>query len=109
MSARLTIAAPFGRGPDLECRLGLERRGVEPSHARSTPIGGQNFSVVGDGAGNARKSWQRRDVLLGVVVDDLDAVARGVRDEHAPGFGIERGMIELAARSAGYFDDAKRF
>jgi hypothetical protein len=46
-------------------------------------------------------------VLLPVVVDDLDTIARGVRDKDAPGFWVECGVVKVAARSVGYFDNAK--
>jgi len=44
-----------------------------------------------------------------VVVDHLDAVARGVRDEDAPALGIEGGVIEGASGGAWYGDGSDRF
>jgi hypothetical protein len=46
-------------------------------------------------------------VLLPVVVNDLDTIARGVRNEDAPGSGIERSVVEVAVRPVGYFDNAE--
>jgi hypothetical protein len=48
-------------------------------------------------------------MLLPVVVDNLNTIARSVCDKDAPGFGIERGMVKVAIRSVGYFDNAQRF
>jgi hypothetical protein len=45
-------------------------------------------------------------VLLGIVVDHLDAVARRVRDEDPPGFCIERAVIEGAVHCIRYLYDA---
>jgi hypothetical protein len=45
----------------------------------------------------------------GVGIDHLDAVARGVGDEHKPAFGIERGMIEFTAASPRDGDNSGRF
>jgi hypothetical protein len=39
------------------------------------------------------------------MVDHLNAVARGMRDEDPPGFWIERAVVEGAARSVRYFYD----
>ena len=39
-----------------------------------------------------------------VVVDDLHAIPRGVRNEHAPGLRIERAVIERRVMRVGYFD-----
>jgi len=47
--------------------------------------------------------------LAGVVVNHLDAVARGVGDEYAPAVGIEGGVIEVAARGAWYGDVFRLF
>jgi hypothetical protein len=41
------------------------------------------------------------------MIDHLKAVARRVGDEDATGFGIERGMIEVAVQAIGDGDDAK--
>jgi hypothetical protein len=65
--------------------------------------------IVSDGAGDARKSRQRCDVPAGVVVDHLDAIARGVGNEDAPAVGIEGGVIEVAARGAWYGDGSDSF
>jgi hypothetical protein len=43
------------------------------------------------------------------MVDHLDAIARGVRNEDTPALGIEGGVIELAARRAWYGDGSNRF
>src|SRR5450631_3807840 len=45
----------------------------------------------------------------GVVVDHLDAIARGVRNEDAPAPCVERAMIEGASRGAWYGDSSDRF
>jgi hypothetical protein len=42
------------------------------------------------------------------MVDYLDAVARGVRNEDAPAPGIEGRVIERAARRVGYGDGSDR-
>ena len=70
--------------------------GVEPSDGRRTAIGREDVAVVGDRAGHARKARQRGDVPLRIVVDHLDAVARSMRDEDAPGLRIECGVVEVA-------------
>ncbi len=67
------------------------------------------MSVVCDGAGHARKSRQRRKVPAGVVVDHLNAIARGVRNEDSPALRIEGGVIKLAARGAWYSDGSGYF
>jgi hypothetical protein len=46
-------------------------------------------------------------MLTRIVIDHFERVARGMRDEHAPGFGIECGVVEGAIRSTLYIDDAK--
>jgi hypothetical protein len=46
-------------------------------------------------AGDARKSRQRCDMLLRVVIDYLDAVATGVSDKDAACFRIECGVVEV--------------
>jgi hypothetical protein len=84
-------------------------RGIEPRHACAAAVGGEDLSIVGDRSGDARKSRQRRDVSPRVVVDHLDAIARGVRDEHAARPGIERCVVKLAIESVGDLDDAKIF
>jgi hypothetical protein len=43
------------------------------------------------------------------VIDHLKCAARGMRDEDPPGVWIERGVVEGAARSVGYLDDAEAF
>jgi hypothetical protein len=63
------------------------------------------MSVIGDRAGRARKSRQCCEMPAGVVVDHLDAVARGMRDEDAPALRIEGGVIKLAARGYGDCSD----
>jgi hypothetical protein len=40
------------------------------------------------------------------MIDHLDAVARRMCDEDPPGFWIECAVVEGAARSIGYLDDA---
>src|ERR1700746_1294031 len=56
-------------------------RGVQPCDCRGTAICGQDLSIICDRTRNPRKSGQRRDVLLPVMVDDLDTIARSVRDK----------------------------
>jgi hypothetical protein len=48
-------------------------------------------------------------VPASVVVDHLDAVARGVRDEDAPAPGVESGVIKFAAGRARYGDGCNFF
>ena len=91
----------------LEHGPGFERRGVQPRNACRTAVGGKDFSVVGDGAGHAPKSRQCRDVPLGIVVDHLDAIARGVGYEDPPGLRVKRRVVKLAVCGVGYLDDAK--
>jgi hypothetical protein len=98
-----------GPWPRWECGFEFVGRGVQPGDCRGTAIGGQDLAVIGDRTRDTRKPRQCRDMLLPVVVDDLDAIALGVRDEDAPGFWVERGVVEVAARSVRYFDNAKRF
>lgn len=100
--ARLTIAAPFGRGPEID----LVGGGVQPTDGRRAAVGGEDLAVIGNRAGNAGKSRQGRDVPLAVVIDHLQAIARGVRDEDAAGFGIERGVIEIAVARVRNCDNA---
>ena len=57
----------------LEHGLGFERRSIQPGEACRAAIGDENFTVVGDGAGDTRKSRQRRDVFARIVIDHLDA------------------------------------
>jgi hypothetical protein len=47
-------------------------------------------------------------VLLRIVIDHLDAIARGMRNEDPTRSGIERGMVELAVLAVRNCDDAKR-
>ena len=95
---------PFDDGRAVRPRAGLEHRlrlvgrRIEPGDTGRATIGQENFAVVGHGTGDAGKSRQSRDVLARIMVDHLDAVARGVGDEDAAGPRIERGMIEFAAR-----------
>ena len=100
-----TIRSPAGleRGARFQCA------GIEQGDAGAAAVGDEDLSVVGDGAGHAGKSRQRRKVPAGVVVDHLDAVARGVRDEDAPALRIEGGVIKLAARGAWYGDGSDCF
>jgi hypothetical protein len=43
------------------------------------------------------------------MVDHLDAIARGVRDEDTPALRIEGGVIEVTARRARYGDGSDCF
>ena len=106
---RATITAPFGRPPVLNTARVSRVPASSKRDAGAAAVGYQYLSVVGDGAGHAGKSRQRRDVSAGVVVDHLDAVARGVCNEDAPALRIECGVIELAARSARYGDGSDCF
>src|ERR1700682_2593628 len=96
-------------------RAGLEHgsrfqvAGIEQRDAGTAAVGDQDLSAVSDGAGHARKSRQRRKVQAGVVVDHLDAIARGVCNKDAPALGIEGGVIELAARGTWYGDGSDYF
>jgi hypothetical protein len=45
----------------------------------------------------------------GVVVDHLDAIARGVRNEDAPALRIEGGVVKFAARGFRYGNRSHRF
>ena len=100
-----TIRSPAG----LVRGARFQRAGIEQRDAGAAAVGDQYLPVVGDGAGHARKSRQRREVLAGVVVDHLDAVARGVRNEDAPALCIEGGVIELAALGVWYGDGSDCF
>src|SRR5207245_4562066 len=91
----------------LEHSLGLECRAVKPSEACRTAVRDQDFTVVGDRAGYAWKSRQRRFVLARIVIDHFDDVARSMRDEDPSGSWIERGVIEGAVRSVRNLDDAE--
>jgi hypothetical protein len=102
---RLMIAAPFGRAP-AEHGPGFEGRCVQPGETCRSAVGDEDFAVVGDGAGHAWKSRQRCFVFACLVINHFDSVARGVRDENTPGFGIKCGVIEGAARSTRYLDDS---
>ena len=93
----------------LEGGTGFQGVGIEQRDAGAAAVGDQDLSVVGDRAGHARKSRQRCDVPAGVVVDHLDAIARGVGNEDAPALRIEGGVIELAAGGAGYGDGSDCF
>jgi hypothetical protein len=92
--------------PRWEYGLDFIGRGVQPGDGRGAAIGCQDLPVIGDRTRNTGKPRQRRDVPLGVVVDHLDAIARGVRDEHAAGPGIERGVVEVAVLTVRNPDDA---
>jgi len=70
-----------------------------------TAVRDQDFAIVGNDAGDAWKSRQCRFVLTRIVVDHFDGVARGMRDEDASGFGIERGVVEGAVGRARDRDD----
>jgi hypothetical protein len=67
----------------------FQSAGVEQCNAGAAAVGYQDLSVVGDRAGRARKSRQRRKVAAGVVVDHLNAIARGMCNEDTPAFRIE--------------------
>jgi len=45
----------------------------------------------------------------GVVVDDIHAIPRGVRNEHTPGFRIECAVIKRCVTPVRDFNDASRF
>jgi hypothetical protein len=92
--ARLTIAAPFRPRPAFENGPRCISYRVEPRHACGTAVGGEDLPVVGDHAGDARKSLQRCDVLARIVIDHLDAIACTVRNEHAARSGVERGVVK---------------
>jgi hypothetical protein len=61
------------------------------------PFHGTLLAAVRDSAGDARKSRQRCDMLLRVVIDYLDAVATGVSDKNAA--GLRRGRSRYSPRS----------
>src|SRR5262249_35226630 len=84
-------------------------RAVEPRDARRAAVGGEDLAVVGNGAGDARKSRQGRDVLSRIVADHLDAIAPGMGDARAARSWVERGVVKFANEGVGYFDDAKVF
>ena len=100
-----TIRSPAG----LVRGARFQRAGIEQRDAGAAAVGDQDLSVIGDRAGHARKSRQCCEMPAGVVVDHLDAVARGVRDEDAPALRIEGGVIELTARGARYGDGSDCF
>jgi hypothetical protein len=50
--------------------------------------------TVCDDTGRFRETRQRRDVPAFVMVDHLDAVSTGVRDEDTPALWIEGAVIE---------------
>ena len=119
---RLTIVADAGRNPETEALddggaigplagrehgPGLERAGIEPGNACRAAIGDENFAIVRDGTGRARKSRQRRDVTPGVGIDHLDRALSGVGDEDTAGPRIEDAVIESAPRGAGILDRAQ--
>src|SRR5439155_25030809 len=87
----------------------LQRASIEQRDAGAAPVGDQDLPVVRDGTGHARKSLQRRKVPAGVVVDHLEAIARGVCNEDAPALGVEGRVIELAAHGAWYGDGSDCF
>ena len=84
----------------LEDGFGFQGPGVHPGEACRAAVGDENLSVVGDGAGHSWKSRKCCDVP-GVIVYHLEAIARGMGDEHPPGLGIEGTVIEFAARGIG--------
>ena len=86
---------PLGRGPDLNIALAL----IVAASSQVTLAAPRlvvNLAAVRDSAGDARKSRQRCDMLLRVVIDYLDAVATGVSDKDAACFRIESGAVEVA-------------
>ena len=81
-----------------EDRLRFQRQRVDPGKACGAPVGDEDHAFGGDDAGRFGKARQGRDVRAGVVIDHLDAVPSGVRDEDAPALRIERAVIERACR-----------
>src|SRR5882672_12127175 len=107
-----------GSGHDhsaVRSRAGLEQgtrfqgAGIKKGHAGAATVGYQDLSVVSDGTGHARKSRQRRKVPAGVVVDHLDAIARGVCNEDTPALRIEGRVIKVATRGTWYGDGSDYF
>jgi hypothetical protein len=82
---------------------------IDGSQACGAAVGDQDHAVVCDNTGGFREPRQRCDMLAGVVLDDLDAVAAGVRHENAAALWIEGAVIERAARRAWYPDRRNRF
>jgi len=80
----------------------LQAARVDPSHADGPAVGHQHHPAIRDDTGSFRKVRQGRDVLAGIVVDDLDAVPAGVRHEHPAGRRIERAVVERTAGGVGY-------
>ncbi len=87
----------LGRAPVLKVAVVLSVSASTHGNARRAAIGDDDLPVIDHGPGRARKSRQGREVPARIVVDHLDAVARRMGDEHAPGFRVERGVIERAA------------
>src|SRR5256885_1399610 len=78
----------------LENCLRFQRRCVDPSQACGSAIGNEDYTFGGDDAGRFLESRQGRDMRAAIVVDHLDAVPSGVRDEDTPALRIERAVIE---------------
>ena len=52
------------------------------------------------------KAPQRREVPAGVMIDDLNAAPRRMRDEHTAGLRIKCAMVEVAVEAIWYCDVA---
>ncbi|MCA0245140.1 MAG: hypothetical protein LCH93_00795 [Proteobacteria bacterium] len=49
---------------------------------------------VGDDTCGVWKSLQRRNVAAAIVIDHLDLIPTGMRDEYSPGRRVESAVIE---------------
>jgi hypothetical protein len=83
-----------GSRPGLENRLSFQCQRIDPGDARRSPVGHEDHAFGRDDTGRFRETRQRRDVPAFVMVDHLDAVSTGVRDEDTPALWIEGAVIE---------------
>ena len=90
---RLTIAAPFGRGPHWNT-------------ARVLNVAASSHATLAEPRLVARTSPSSATAPA-TPLDHLDAIARGVGYEDPPGLRVKRRVVKLAVCGVGYLDDAK--
>ena len=91
-----------GSMADLENPLRFEAARIDPCHAGGAAVGHQDHAVIRNNPGGFRKIRQSLEVPAGIVFDDLDAAAAGMRHENPAAHRIEGAVVERAAGGARY-------
>ena len=87
----------------------LQRAAIDPDQACCSAICDEDVACISDHARRFWKALQRCEVAIPVMINDLETVSGGVRDEDAARFRLERAMVEQRVGRTRYRNNAAGF